>query len=68
MRPEAITDQYPWLLISLFSRLGIKYALKPLQANLRVSVPGFGVGIVPSRGRERGLVASMGSSWPDNHW
>jgi hypothetical protein len=23
---------------------------------------------VPSRGGERGLVASMGSGWPNNHW
>ena len=28
--PEAVTNQYPWLLVSLFSSLGIKHVLKPL--------------------------------------
>jgi len=68
MRPEAVTNQYPGFLVSLFSRLGIKHALEPLQADLGVGVPRFGARIVPSRGGERGLVASMGSSRPDNHW
>jgi hypothetical protein len=48
--------------------LGIKHALEPLQADLGVGIPRFGAGIVPSRGGERGPVASMGSGWPDNHW
>ena len=56
----------PGVLISLFSRLGIEHALELLQVNLRVGIPGFRVGIVPSRGRERGLVASIGSSWPND--
>ena len=68
MRPEAVTNQHPWLLVSLFSSLGIKHALEPLQANLGVGVPRFGACIVPSRGRERGPVASMSSGWPDDHW
>jgi hypothetical protein len=68
VRPEAVTNQHPWLLVSLSSSLGIKYALKPLQANLGVSVPRFGVCIVLSRGRERSPVASMGSGWLNNHW
>ena len=67
MRPEAVTNQHPWLLVSLFSSLGIKHALEPLQANLGVGVPRFGACIVPSRGRERGPVASMGIRWPDYH-
>jgi hypothetical protein len=41
--------------------LGIKHALEPLQANLGVGVPRFRERIVPSRGGERGPVASMGS-------
>jgi hypothetical protein len=61
MRPETITNQHPGFLVSLSSRLGIKHALEPLQANLGVGVPGFGAGIVLSRGGERGPVASMGS-------
>ena len=68
MRPEAVTYKNPWFLLSLFSSLRIKYTLKPLQANLGVSIPGFRAGIVPTRGGERGPVASIGSSWPDNHW
>jgi hypothetical protein len=68
VRPEAVTDQHPGLLVSLYSSLGIKHALEPLQANLGVRVPKIGACIVPSGGMERGLVASMGSSWPDNHW
>ena len=27
---EAVTNQHPWLLVSLFSSLGIKHALEPL--------------------------------------
>ena len=68
MRPEAVTNQYPWLLVSTLFSLGIKHTLEPLEADLRVGVPGFGARIVPSRGRERGLVASMGAGWPNNHW
>ena len=68
MRPKAVTNQHPWLLVSLSSSLGIKHALEPLQANLGVGVPRFGACIVLSRGRERGPVALMGSGWPDNHW
>jgi hypothetical protein len=30
MAPEAVTDQHPWLLVSLPSGLGIKHALEPL--------------------------------------
>jgi hypothetical protein len=29
MRRETVTDQHAWLLVSLFSRLGIKHALEP---------------------------------------
>ena len=61
MRPEAVKNQHPWLLVSLSSSLGIKYTLKPLQADLGVGISRFGARIVPSRGGERGLVASMGS-------
>jgi len=68
VRPKAVTNQHPWLLVSLSSSLGIKHALEPLQANLGVGVPRFRACIMPSRGGERGLVASIGSGWPDNHW
>ena len=68
MRPEAVTNQYPWLLVSLSSRLGIKYALEPPQANLGVGVPRFGARIVLSRSRERSPVASVGSGGPNDHW
>jgi hypothetical protein len=39
----------------------------PSLANLGVGVPRFRACIVPSRGRERGSVALMGSGWPNNH-
>ena len=65
---ETVTNQHPGFLVSLFSSLGIKYTLELLQTNLGVGVPGFRAGIVLSRGGERGPVASMGSSWPDNYW
>jgi hypothetical protein len=67
VRPETVTNQYPGFLVSLFSRLGIKHALEPLQANLGVGIPRFGARIVLSRGGERGLVALIGSSWLNNH-
>jgi hypothetical protein len=67
VRPKAVTNQHLGLLVSLFSSLGIKHTLKPLQANLRVSVSRFRACIVLSRGRERSLVALIGSSWPNNY-
>jgi hypothetical protein len=30
VRPEAIANQYPWLIISLLLSLGMKYTLEPL--------------------------------------
>jgi hypothetical protein len=61
VRPETVTNQHQGFLVSLSSRLGIKHALELLQADLGVGIPRFGAGIVPSRGGERGPVASMGS-------
>ena len=66
--PEAVTNQYPWFLVSLSFSLGIKHMLEPLQADLGVGISRFRARIVPSRGGECGLVASMGSGWPNNHW
>ena len=65
VRPETVTNQHPGFLVSLSSRLGIKHALEPLQADCGVGVARFGQRIVPSRGGGR---ASMGSGWPDDHW
>ena len=67
VRPKAVTNQHSWFLVSLSFGLGIKHTLDPLQANLRVRVSRFGARIVPSRGTERGPVASMGGGWPNNH-
>jgi hypothetical protein len=64
---ETVTNQHPWLLVSLFSSLGIEYALELLQADLGVGIPRFGARVVLSRGGEHGLVVSMGSGWPDNY-
>jgi hypothetical protein len=68
VRPETVKNQHAGFLVRLSSRLGIKHALEPLQASLQVGVPRFRDCIVPSRGGERGPVASMGSSWPNNRW
>lgn len=68
MRPEAVTNQHPWFLVSLSFGLGIKRTLKPFQANLRVGVSRFGARIVLSRGEERGPVALMGGGWPNDYW
>jgi len=68
VRPEGVTNQHPWFLVSLSFGLGIKHTLKPLQANLRVGASRFGARIVPSRGGQRGPVASMGGGWPNDHW
>jgi hypothetical protein len=68
VRPETVTNQHPGFLVSLSSRLGIKHTLEPLQADRGVGVPRFGQRIVPSRGGERGPVASMCSGWPDDDW
>jgi hypothetical protein len=67
VRPEPVADQYSRSLISSFFSLGIEYTLKPLQADLRVGIARIRAGIVPSRGRECGPVASMSTSWPDNY-
>ncbi len=62
MAPAAVTNQYLRSLVSSFLGFRIKYTLKPLSANLRVGISGFGASVLLSRGRERGLVASMGSA------
>jgi hypothetical protein len=67
MRPEAVANQYSRSLISSCFGLGIEYTLKPLQADLRVGIARIRAGIVPSRGRECGLVTSMSAGWPDDY-
>jgi hypothetical protein len=68
MRSKAVADQDAWFLISSLFGFEIKYTLKPLQADLRVSISRVGAYILPSRGRKRGPIASMGTRWPDDHW
>jgi hypothetical protein len=68
MCPKAVTNQYPWFLVSPSFDLGVKHTREPLQADLRVSVPRFRAHIMPSRGGESGLVALMGGGGPNNHW
>jgi hypothetical protein len=67
VRPEAVGNQHPWLLVSSLLSFGMKYTLELLEANLRVGISRFGARILLSRGRERGPVASMGSGWPNDH-
>ena len=45
----------------------MKNTLEPLETDLGVSISRFGNRIVPSGGGERGPVASMRASWPNNH-
>lgn len=59
---EAVVDQYPWLLVSLFSSLGVEHVFELLQANLRVSIPRDGTRIVLPRGRKHSLVTSISNS------
>ena len=67
MRSKAVADQDASSLVSSFFGFGIKYTLKPLQADLRVGISRVGARILPSRGMKRGPVASMGIRWPDYH-
>ena len=67
MCPEIILYQYRWFLISPFFGLGIKYTLKPLQANIGISESRFGVYIEPARSRIYNPITSMGHSRPDYH-
>ena len=61
MRCKAIVDQDVLFPIGLFFGFGIKYTLKPLKADHRVGITRLRARILPSRGRKRGLVASMGT-------
>ena len=67
VRCKAIADQDASFPVSSFSGFGIEDTLEPLEADHRVGIPGFGARILPSRGRKRGPVASMGTRRPDYH-
>jgi hypothetical protein len=67
VRCKAIVDQDASFPVSSFLGFGIKYTLEPLEADHRVGIPRLGARILPSRGRKRGLVASMGTRRPDYH-
>ena len=67
MCSKAIIDQDASSLVSMFFGFRIKYTLKLLEANLRVSISRFRVCILLSRGRKRSLVTSIGARWLDNH-
>lgn len=67
MCSKAVANQHPWLLVSSFLSLGIKYTLEPLQADLGVGISRFITRILPSGCRERSPVASVGGGRLDNH-
>jgi hypothetical protein len=67
VRSKAIADQDASSLVSLFFGFGIKYTLELLEADYRVGITRVGARILPSRGRKRGLVTSIGTRWPDYH-
>jgi hypothetical protein len=58
---KAVANQDPWFLVSSSLSLGIEYTLKPLEADFKIGIFRIRVRILPSGGRERGLVASMGT-------
>ena len=60
MRPETVANQNTWLLMRMYSGLGIKHTFEPLQADLRVGVSRFGARIMPSRRGVYSPVASIG--------
>lgn len=66
MRPKSIADQYSRSLVSSVLGLRIEYTYQPLQADIRVGVSCLSTRILPSRSRERGPVASMSSSRPND--
>ena len=68
MRPKAVTNQHAWFLVSTSFCLWIKHTLEPLKADFGVGISRFGACIVLSRGAKCSPVASVGNSWPDNHW
>jgi hypothetical protein len=61
MRSKAIADQDASSLISSFFSFRIKYTLKPLKANHRVSITRVRARILLSRGRKRGPVTLIGT-------
>ena len=67
MHSKAVADQDASSLLSSFFNLGIKYTLKPLEANYRVGISRVGARILPSRGIKGGLVALISIHWPDYH-
>jgi hypothetical protein len=68
VRPEAVINQSPRLLIRPLFRLGIKHELDPVQADLGIGISRLGACKMPSRGRVRGPCASMGCRWRDDQW
>ncbi len=64
---KAIADQDASFAINSFLSFGIKDTLKLFKANYRVGIPGLGARILPSRGRKRGLVTSIGTRRLDYH-
>ena len=58
-----LTDNYLWVLVSLWFGLGIIHPFYPLETDLRVIVSSFRVRIVPFRGGIRGLICSIGGGW-----
>jgi hypothetical protein len=67
MRSKAIADQDASSLISSFFGFEVKYTLKPLKANYKVSITRVKAHILPSRGRKRGLATLIGACQPDYH-
>lgn len=65
MHSKAVADQDASSLVSSFFNFGLKYTLKPLEANYRVGISRVGARILPSRCRKSGPVTSMGFGWPD---
>lgn len=68
VRAEVVANQNTQSLLRPSFGLRVEHTFEPLQANLRVGISRFGAHIMPSRGGVRGLVASTGCGWLDDHW
>jgi hypothetical protein len=57
--PEAVINKNLWFLVRLRFSLGIKYKLKPVQADLRIGIARLGARKMPSRSIVHRLYASI---------
>jgi hypothetical protein len=67
MASESVADQHSWLTVCSILSLGVEDPLQPFQANLGISIPGFGARILPPRRLKCGPITLMGGGRPYDH-